>query len=70
MAERPQAERDATGATSRLEQRRLVIRKKTLDQHAFRSPEAELVRGTRVMNDREQVVEIGADRCRVDLFHR
>src|SRR6476620_200263 len=61
VTEIPKSNRHAPGATSRLEERRVMIRKESFDQGALRRPQAEFVGGARVVHDREQVVEIGAN---------
>ena len=61
--------RDPTGAASGFEQRCPAIRKEALDEQPLRLPQAELVRGLRVVDDRGDVVEIGANLFGGDFLH-
>jgi len=62
VAERPEAEGHAAGAAAGLEEARVLVGKETLDEPALGRPEAEFVRGARVVDNRQEVVEIGANR--------
>ena len=62
IAERPEANRHAAGTAAGLEQRGVALGEEALDEKAFGIPKAKLVRGARVVQDRLQIVEIGADR--------
>ena len=61
VAERPEPDCDATGTAAGFEQVHIFIGKEALDEQPFGGPEAELVGGAGVVDDREQIVEIGAD---------
>ena len=61
VAECPEAEGDATGAAAGFEEGGALVGKETLDEPALGRPEAEFVRGARIVDDREEVVEIGAN---------
>lgn len=61
VTEAPKSECHATGTAAGFEEGHGLIRKEALDQCALGRPEAEFVRGTRVVDDREEIVEIGAD---------
>lgn len=68
VAEGPEAERHAAGATAGLEEWRGTIGEVALDEEALGGPEAELVGGARVVEDGREVVKIGADGGGGDLF--
>ena len=70
VAQLPQSEGHAARAATGLKQRGGTIREEPLDQDALGFPEAELVRGARVVDDGQQVVEVGPDGTGGDFFHR
>src|SRR5205823_3028039 len=53
--------RHAASAAASFEQRRGTIREEALNEFPLRRPEPELMRGTRVVQHRGEVVEVGAD---------
>ena len=57
----PQAERGAAGSAAGFKERGSGIGEVTLDERAFRSPQAEVVRGASVVDDGDGVVEVVAD---------
>ena len=61
VTEGPEAQRHAAGPAAGFEERGGVVGEEAADEFAFRRPEAEFVCRARVMDDRDQVVEIGAD---------
>ena len=61
VAEVAEAEGHPAGAAAGFEQRGGAVGKETFDQGSLGSPKAQFMRGTRVMQDRQQIVEIGAD---------
>ena len=61
VAEGPEAQRHAAGAAPGFEERGGVVGEEAADQFTLRRPEAEFVRRAGVVDDRDQVVEIGAD---------
>ena len=61
VAEGPEPERHTAGAAPGLEERGGVVGEEAADQFTLRRPEAEFVRRAGVVDDRDQVVEIGAD---------
>src|SRR5687767_13845954 len=67
-AERPEADGHAAGAAAGFEQGRGAVGKESLDEDALGRPETEFVRGARVVQDGRQVVEIGANLLRGNLF--
>jgi hypothetical protein len=69
VTERPETQRYAAGAAASLEERGGAVNEVALDQETLGSPEAQLVRGARVVQDREEVVKIVADGFAGDLFH-
>jgi len=62
VADRPEAEGDPAGAAAGFEEGRGFIGKEAFDEQALGRPEAEFVCGARVVDDREEVVEVGANR--------
>lgn len=71
VAQRPETDGDATGAAAGFEQWRSPIGEETLDENAFGIPQAELMGCARVVDDRLQVIEVGANRIRgyFTFFH-
>ena len=61
ITEMPEAECGTTGAATGFEERRGFIGEEAFDQDALGLPEAEEVRGARVVDDGDRVVEVGAD---------
>src|SRR5688572_16001034 len=70
VTERPESKRHASRTAAGLDDRRGPVREKPLNQDSLRRPKPEFMRRTRVVDDRKQIVEIGADRRRVDFLHR
>lgn len=68
VAEFPEAEGHATRATAGFEEAGGLVGKEAVDEQALGFPEAEGVRGMRVVDDRERVVEVGADGGGGDFF--
>ena len=61
VAEGPEPERHPAGAAPGLEERGGGVGEEAPDEFAFRRPEAEFVRRAGIVDDRDEVVEIGAD---------
>ena len=65
----PETEGDAAGAAAGFEKGSGFFREEAFDEEAFRFPETEKMRGAGVVNDRERVIEMGANGFGGDLFH-
>lgn len=61
ITEVPHAQRGATGAATGFKQGGAFIGKETLDEDALGFPETEEMSGARVVNDRDGIVEVGAN---------
>jgi hypothetical protein len=61
VSEVPEAEGGASGAATGFEERRGFVGEEAFDQDALGFPEAEEVRGARVVDDGDGVVEVGAN---------
>ena len=57
----PESEGDAAGATAGLKECGVFVGEETFDQDLLGFPEAEEVRGARVVDDRKRIVEVVAD---------
>ena len=68
ITERPQAEGHATGATTGFDQRNIPVEEKSFDQNSLGLPQSEFVRGPRIVDHREKIIEIGADGSGGNLF--
>ena len=65
----PETERHTAGTTAGFNQGCVLVGKETFDQKLLRFPQAEKMRGAGVVNNRNRVIEIGADGFGRDLLN-